>query len=503
MSHTQSTTGWKKQSGYVWSLIGSAVGFANVLSFSSHCYKNGGGAFLIPYFAALFILGIPLLLLEGIIGNKWKEPLVAAYGRVLGKFGKTLGWLAVSACTTIGGFYIVLTGYCIAYTYFAASNQIPDNTAAFFTESFLQVSPTLSDFGSFSYPVCIATLVVSLFSWFVLVRDVKSGIEKICSIFMPILVVFMCSFALFVCFLPGGLDGWSYYLKPDFSKLFEAALWRDVFGQLLFSLSLGIGIVVGYSRHTGEKINVRQAMKWVAIGDFSVSFISGFAIFGCLAHMSYTTGVPFDKLLSSDSTFEIGFVIFPKIIKFFGPQLSQVIGTLFFFSIFIAGVTGVFSIIESIAGNVEVEFSLSRKKAVSLTMIVTAILSFFFCMGNSSHLIDALAPMVIGSNMLIGSLALIFTFMYASKEISRNPIWYNERNGRLSFFASSLKNAVPIFLSIILAGNLYQEFGNFNSATALRWSWFVVVLCGSYFLAKNAKTTSATTTIFEPIYDTI
>src|ERR1700730_16242904 len=95
---------WKSQTGYIWSLIGSAVGFANILSFSAKVYKNGGGAFLIPYLMALLILGIPMLILEGMIGSKWKLPIVGAYGQKWGSFGKTLGWLSVLACLTIGAF---------------------------------------------------------------------------------------------------------------------------------------------------------------------------------------------------------------------------------------------------------------------------------------------------------------------------------------------------------------------------------------------------------------
>src|ERR1700690_3315178 len=97
----QSAT-WKTQSGYIWSLIGSAVGFANILSFSAQVYKNGGGAFLLPYILALVMLGIPMLFLEGIIGHKWKQPLVGVFARRWGNFGKTAAWLSIIACLTIG-----------------------------------------------------------------------------------------------------------------------------------------------------------------------------------------------------------------------------------------------------------------------------------------------------------------------------------------------------------------------------------------------------------------
>ena len=133
---------------------------------------------------------------EGIIGNKMQLPIVAAYGKILGRLGKTFGWLMIGAVATIGGFYTVLTGYSIAYTYFAATLQIPENTADFFKYTFLQDSGSLSNIGSISWPIVIVTLVCALFSWVVLIRNIRSGIEKICSLFMPILMVFILFFAL-------------------------------------------------------------------------------------------------------------------------------------------------------------------------------------------------------------------------------------------------------------------------------------------------------------------
>ncbi len=485
-----SDTTWKSQAGFVWSLIGSAVGFANVLSFSAQVYKNGGGAFLIPYCMALFVLGIPLLILEGVIGHKFKAPLVDAYGNVWGKAGKTLGWLAVIACLTIGGFYIVLTGYSVAYTYFSAMGTIPLDTQDFFLNRFLQTTRDITEFGSLSVPILISTIAVAAVTWFVLARNVRNGIEKVCSIFMPILATIMTLFAIIVCFLPGGLDGWSYYLKPDFSKLVDPSLWRDVFGQLFFSLSLGLGIIVGYSRHTGKTTNIGKAMMYVALGDFAVSFISGAAIFGCLAHISHTQNIPFTSILTSDSTFEIGFIVFPQIFKFFGPFLGQLIGVVFFFCIFIAGITGVFSIVESIAGNVETQFRVTRKKAVTASILAVGAVSLFFCMGNASHLLDALVPMVMGTNMLIGGLALIIVFQYASREIKNDAVW-KSGNNRLAPFAICLRYIAPVLLGIILIGNLSQEFASFDLGKGVRWTWFAIALLSAYGLTHWSQKKAA------------
>lgn len=474
---TQQQTTWKSQSGYIWSLIGSAVGFANILSFSAQVYKNGGAAFLIPYFIALLFLGIPMLMLEALIGYHWKSPLVKAYGRVWGQTGKVFGWISVLACLTIGGFYIVLTGYSVAYIYFSGIGHIPEDTKSFFVNTILHMSSSIHDFGLLSLPLFFSSLAVAITTWFVLSKQVGDGIEKICSIFMPLLVMIMTAFAVIVWCLPGGHEGWTYYLKPDFSKLMDAGLWRDVFGQLFFSLSLGLGIIVGYSRHTGQKVQIGRAMFCVAMGDFAVSFISGFVIFGFLAHISHMQNIPFDSILTSDSTFEIGFILFPKIFKVFGPFWEHVIGPVFFFCVFIAGITGVFSIVESISGNIEVEFNMPRKKAVTCTLSALMALGTLFCMGNGSYIIDAIAPMVLGTNMLLGGLLLIIAFALGSKSIGESEVWGGpERN---NLYGLCIKYVAPTVLTGILAWNIYHEGYAYNSYFLIRWCWF----CGAIFIS--------------------
>lgn len=481
MSQPQTKT-WKSQSGYIWSLIGSAVGFANILSFSSQVYKNGGGAFLIPYIIAIFVLGVPMLMLEGLVGYKWKLPLVSAYNKVLGRKGKILGWLSVIACLTIGAFYIVLTAYSAAYTYFSATKQIPPDSKSFFLNEFLKTTESIHEFGPMSFPVLIATILMCILTYLVMVRNIRDGIEKVCTLFMPLLAFIMTAFAITTMFLPGGTTALSHYLSPDFSKLSNPTLWRDVFGQLFFSLSLGLGIIVGYSRHTDQKTNVAQAMFWVTLGDFAVSFISGLAIFGCLAHISYTQNIPFDQIVTSDSTFEIGFILFPKILQSFGEHWAQLIGTIFFFCIFIAGITGVFSIAESIVGNIESEFTTTRKKAVTITMSIILAAAVLFCFGNASHIIDALAPMVLGINMLIGGIGLIFTFQYACPQLRHDPIWYS--GSRPNIFALSLRYVGPLLLTLILLTNLWYELHATDFSFAIRWLWFFIALLASILISR-------------------
>ncbi|MFT4551562.1 MAG: NSS family neurotransmitter:Na+ symporter [Chlamydiales bacterium] len=472
--------------GYIFSMMGSAIGFANILSFSARCYKNGGGAFLIPFIVAMAVVGLPMLYLEGIVGQRFTLPVVSAYGKAAGKIGKFFGWLSVIACATIGAFYTVLTGWSLAYTGFAAMDMIPQDSASFFLNDFLKVSSGLTDFGSFSPLIFIVTAAITTLTWFILVRNIQEGIETVCSIFMPALAFLISIFAISVCFLPGASIGFSYFLQPDFSKLADFTLWREVFGHVFFSFSLGLGIVVGYSRYTNQSINIPRAMICVALGDFFISFIAGLTIFGCVGFMSHCSGIPFTEIVTSDSTFEMGFVIFPMVLKCFSPVAAMVIGTLFFFSVFIAGITGVFSIVESIAGNIQVEFAQSRKAAVGIATSVIALFSAIFCMGNSTHLIGALEPMVLGNNMLIGGIAEIAIFMYTTKLIRDHKIWFHNDKRTWAFY--SIISIVPLILTTILIGSLVTEVqSGIDTPCLVRWGWLAIACLVSIALAQNSK----------------
>lgn len=465
---------WQGMSGYVWSLIGSAVGFANILSFSAKAYFYGGGAFLVPFIIATVIIGIPLLCLEGIIGQHFHAPLVSAYNAVAGKIGKFFGWLTIMAVTTIGGYYILLTGWTVAYTYFVATDTIPTDTATFLNTVFLQKTAHITSWGSFAGFMFGCTAIVALFSWYVVSRNIHAGIERLCTIFLPLLAIMVGIFTVIVSFLPGAWNGIAHYLIPDFSVLKNPRLWLDACGHIFFSLSLGLGIITGYSRYANKSINIVRSMVYVTLGDFLISFIAGFAVFGCIGYMSHITQTSFSHLVTSASPFEIGFVVFPTILKTFGSWLYPIVGVLFFFSIFIAGVTGVFSIVESVAGNIEVEFSKSRTTAVTIAIGIMTILAAIFCMGNGQYLIGALDPMVSGFNMLISGIAEIVVFTWISTSFIRLNAWRNA-NGKPNYLYYAVRYIIPMILMSVFVTALHVECTEpFECGKMVRWGWLLV-----------------------------
>lgn len=475
---------WTSSAGYIWALIGSAIGFANILSFSAKAYLYGGGAFLIPFTIALVVMGIPLLFLEGIIGQHHNLPLVTAYGHAKGRVGKFFGWLAIMAVTTIGGYYTLLTGWTIAYGYFTVTNAIPEDTASFLNQNFLEKTTSIFEIGGFAWFQFVCIILVAIFSWWVVSRNIQSGIERMCTIFLPLLIIMICLCTTIVGFLPGAFTGFYYYLKPDFAVLSSPRLWLDAFGHIFFSLSLGLGIVTGYSRHSDKSINIARSMLWVALGDFIISFVAGFTIFGCIGYLSVMKGIPFSSIVTTASPFEMGFVIFPTILKMFG-SIYYLIGPLFFFCVFIAGVSGVFSIVESIAGNIQVEFGKSRVYAVTMAIAIMTCIAASFCFGNGQYLIGALDPMVAGFNMLICGIAQVVVFIWCSQEITSKRIWFTPDNRR-TFAYYCLRYIIPVLLGVIFCFALLHEVTTASTVTLMiRWSWFLVAAIIALLLARR------------------
>lgn len=473
---------WRNSAGYIWAMLGSAVGFANLLSFSSHCYRGGGGAFLLPYFAAMFIVGIPMLLLEASIGQHFRSALVPACYRASGSKSTFWGWISVLSCLTIGAFYVVLTGYSVLYFFYASIGAIKEDTATFFREDVLHLTPSLSDPGSLVLGLLFSTMAVLLATYLVNRKHISKGIEKACSYFMPFLGCLTLVGAIAVAFLPGAWSGILRLFYPQMDALSNPSLWRDVFGQLFFSYSLGLGIVVGYSAHASHKINLLRAMTWVALGDFAISLLSAIIIFGFIGAVSTQQGVSFESWLTTTSTFEIGFVVYPKLLHSLAPYWGNFLQMILFFCLFVAGITGVFSIVESICGNFQWHFGFSRSKTTLGACSLLLAGAIPFCFGFGPHLIDALAPQVLGINMLFGTCALVAIFVYKPHVMASHTLF---QSGKFRLYLLAV--VFPwAFISLFMS--VYQELLQpFELSSAVRLGWLALAILMSSILSLTYK----------------
>lgn len=473
---------WKSQKGYIYSMLGSAVGFANILSFGAKSYQNGGGAFLIPLFVAILTLGFPMLVLEGLVGKTFKRPLVSSFGAILGAKGKFLAWPTVFGVLTIGGFYTVINSWTLAYVWFGASGSIPEAAESFFQENFLGVTSSIGELGHFSWLIGIVSCVLLASIFIINSSPISKGIERISKILLPVLVGLLGIFLVTVFFLPGATQGMLQFVIPDFSRLSDGKLWLSAFGHVFFSLSIGLAIISGYSTYVDEDINITKSMILVALGDLMTSMVSGLIIFGCLGHLSFATGKEFSEVVST-SGFGLGFVVFPKLLQMFPIYIERIISPLFFMTLFLAGVTGLMSIVEAAVGNLKSELKMSRKGATFFACVLISVLAVGFSFGNAIHLIEALDYMASGVNVLMSGLLQIFIFLYCTKIFSESGEWLIQGKRGLHFFF--LKFFSPFVIFSILVEQVYSVFLKpFDAIQYVRWGWFLLVLLGSSLLTQ-------------------
>jgi NSS family neurotransmitter:Na+ symporter len=282
---------------------------------------------------------------------------------------------------------------------------------------------------------------------------------------------------LFISSLPGAWSGFAHFLTPQFSQLYKPEVWLAAFGHVFFSLSIALAIIVGYSRYTDKKVNIAQSMLWVVIAEIFSSIIAGLVIFGGIGYMAHVQNIPFTSVVSS-SLFGLGFIVFPKMIVMFPYIVRIIVGSVFFFCVFIAGITGLFSIVEAVAGNCEVEFSWTRCKAISIITMLIFCMALLYSGGNGTYLIDVLDGMVAGFNVVFSGLIEIITFMYFAPAIVSHPAWFSQKTSQRAFRYYMLKYVAPIVLFIILASSLITEFSSsFSLGHIIRWGWLVIASC--------------------------
>ena len=461
---------WNSSRGYVWAMVGSAVGIANILGFSSKCYMNGGGAFLIPLLAAFVTLGIPLLVLEGVVGSHLRAPMVTSARKVCGGIGAFLAWPTIIGVWTIGSYYTVINGWILAYTYFSATGHIGSNTEAFFFDDFLQISADPSIWGDFSWTIWGFGFAVCMFTLAVNVKTIDKGIERINGWFLPTLSILLVAMMLGTFFLPGAVDGLALFLLPDFARLNEPSIWLNAFGHVFFSLSVGLGIIIGYSKYTDRQIDIVKSMRMVAFGDLATSLVAGAVVFGGLGHMAHIMDAPVNDIVSS-SAFGTGFIVFPKLCQMIPGQAGWLVGLGFFVCLAMAGLSSQVSITETVVANLESEFGWSRRVAVWTVVSVTIATLALYSFGNGLHLIGVIDSMTSGFNVLISGIVQIILFIYVSKKIPAWPGWTSNRDGRILLWV--LRVLAPAIIGLVLIVSFEDDLDQVGSvAWSIKWGWF-------------------------------
>lgn len=361
---------FKGSIGFVLAAAGSAVGLGNIWRFPYLAAKDNGGFFILCYIILALTFGFTLLVTEIAIGRKTKQSPLTAYGKINKKF-KGLGTLATIVPAIILPYYCAIGGWVLKYFITFISGQ---GTAAAADDYFT------GHITSLGQPI-ILLLVFIIATAAVILGGVNKGIEKSSKILMPILFVLIIGIAIFALTIKNtetgvtGIDGLKVYLLPDFKSLTVKSAFTTVFdalGQLFYSISVAMGIMIAYGSYVDEDTNLMKSVNQIEIFDTLVALLAGLMIVPAVYVFMGKEGMTAGPGLM--------FIALPKVFAQMG-AIGNVIGVIFFAMVLFAAITSSISIMEAVVSSLMDGFKMKRKPATLLVLAYGIVAGIIVCLG--------------------------------------------------------------------------------------------------------------------------
>ncbi|HEV2146783.1 MAG TPA: sodium-dependent transporter [Longimicrobiaceae bacterium] len=365
----QSNEAWGSRIGLILAMAGNAVGLGNFLRFPAQAAQNGGGSFMIPYFIAFLLLGIPLMWIEwgiGRNGGRFRKGHIPGMFAAIWKHpaAKYLGVVGLVIPLVVLSYYTVLMSWTLAFTWFSLTGGYWGNTTQEAMSAYLTSYQMIGDDSVHSNWLPFLFYVLSLGSTiFVLSKGISGGIEKLAKIGMPILFLFAVILAVRVFFLGAGengvspIQGFQFIYNPDLSRLGEASVWLAAAGQIFFTLSVGMGTLQTYASYLSTKDDIALSGIATAATNETAEVVLGGSI-AIPAAVAFF-GVSGAMAVAQSGSFNIGFVSMP--IVFQGMPAGQLFGAMWFALLFFAGITSSVAMATPIVAFFREEFGYRRE----------------------------------------------------------------------------------------------------------------------------------------------
>lgn len=423
---------WSSRLAYIMTVAGATVGFGATWRFPYLVGSNGGGAYVFLFCIAMIVIGIPMILVENVIGRRIKVNAIDAFGgtangKKIHSGWKILGYMGLLGAFGILAYYMVLGGWVLNYIGSLLTGSLDlsspvtvETTAAYYTES-IQNSP-LAIIGY--------TALFVLVNYFILAKGIVDGIERSVKYLMPMLFIFLIVMVIRNVTLPGAAEGIEFYLKPDFSKI-TPQLFVFVLGQVFFALSLGFGVLITLSSYLDKNENLVKTATITGVMNTIIAVMAGFMIFPSL----FSFGVA----PNSGPT-----LVFQSLPIVFSNMWGGTVFAIIFFSLLVvAALTTSLTIYEVIITALQEKTKMGRKAAIAVTLLT------IFVLGN--------IPSVLGDNewkdVTIMGKSIFDAFDYIS--------------GNILFILTALGSA--IFVGFVLKDEAKTELGAGKTFTNI---WF-------------------------------
>ena len=436
--------------GIILATAGSAVGLGNVWRFPYMAGENGGAAFILFYIGCIFVLGLPGMISEFIVGRHAQTNAARAYDKLSdGRPWRLVGYLGILTSTIILGFYAVVAGWCLQYLYAAVAGQLLGD-AEYVKSYFIAFS---------SHPLkpVVWGVAFILITHVVIIFGVRRGIERASKWLMPLLLILLLVLVSASCMLPGAMDGVRFLLQPDFSKL-SSKVMLDALGQAFFSLSLGTACLCTYASYFTKETNLLRSAGQIALLDTLIAILSGLMIFPA----AFSVGV------NPDSGPSLIFITLPNVFQqaFIAmPWVGWLIGIMFYALLVFAALTSTISMHEIGTAFFTEELNMPRSRSAWIITIATSVLCVFcsWSVGAYDLQIVGLSLMdfcdQLTANFMLplgGMLACLFVGWYIPRKVVFGEFTNEGQCNRLFFrlFLFAVRYVCPLAIILVFLHQL-------------------------------------------------
>ena len=439
--------------GFVLATAGSAVGLGNIWRFPYLAANHGGGMFLLVYLILVLTFGFTLSCAEILIGRKTGQSAINAFG-AFSKKHAFIGWLASLVPVLILPYYSVIGGWIFKYLVTFVGGGAEQTAGSGFFGNF--IGGVFEPIGWFLLFIGITALIV-LFG-------VQKGIEKVSKILMPALVVVTIFIAIYAACMPGAWEGVLYYITPNFEH-FSITTVLAAMGQLFYSMSLAMGIMITYGSYMKKDVNVPSAVHQVEIFDTGIAFLAGLMIVPAVFAFAGGNQETLNETLTKGPS--LMFVILPQV--FAKMPGGTIIGTIFFIMVLFAALTSSISLMETVVSVIQDKFKVNRKAACLIVFVGSVLLGLPSSLGFGvwSNILplgmDILTFFDFLSNTILMPIVALLTCIFVGYVIKPKALIEEaEISAKFSgkrLFTVVIRYVAPVFIVAILIFSTMEAFG--------------------------------------------
>ncbi len=483
---------WHSQRGFLYAVIGSAIGLGNLWRFPYVAYENGGSAFFLPYVLAMLSVGLPILIMEFAFGHHSQQRAPRAFSQLHRRFS-SFGWFQVCLTAVIALYYSVILAWVLSFFVYAFDQSWGIDTNFFFFRHYLHLfsKTELHHWYSPQWHIISSLFVVWLLCFIVIKLGLNKGIERLSRYVTPLFMVLVLLLMVRVCFLPGAWIGIKALFTPDLSLLAKPKVWSAAYGQVFFSLGLGLSVMIAYASFLPKKANLNQSALIAVLANGVFSFVCAILVFGMLGVLAFSNSQPIENIVTAG--IGLTFVTLPAAINLL--PMPTVIGPIFFLGLFLMGFSSQLSLLQTLLSSLEDRSHQQPRIPISIKICLGGFFIAVFLTGaNGILLIDVI-------DYFTNQIALVFSGLVELLIIA----WLYPANALRQYTNNHSKWAIPsgtdlclkLLCPALLAGlllshtistlfNGYANYPHWDSAL-LGWGNIGVLILSAMLL--NKKTT--------------